>query len=110
MDTRRTMSWLSRLIRDDQGAVLSVELMMIGTVLVIGVLVGLKSVRDAVVTELADVAQAMSNANQSFLLRNQNSGWNNSGWNSNQSGSDSSGSSSNSCINVCAQAVAESNS
>ena len=35
--------------------------------MVIGLIVGVKSVRDAVVTELADVGQAISNLTQSFF-------------------------------------------
>lgn len=57
---------VSRLWIEQDGAVVSAEIMLVGTILVIGVIVGLKSVRDAVVSELADVAQAFSNVNQSY--------------------------------------------
>ena len=57
---------LNRLWNEQEGAIVSAELMLIATILVIGVIVGLKSVRDSVVTELADVAQAFANINQSF--------------------------------------------
>ena len=57
---------LARLWKEDAGAVVSAEIMLVGTILVIGVVVGLKSVRDSVVTELADVAQAIANVNQSY--------------------------------------------
>ena len=57
---------ISRLWNEQEGAIVSAEILMIGTILVIGVIVGLKSVRDAVVSELADFAQAVSNANQSY--------------------------------------------
>ena len=57
---------LNRLWNEQDGAIVSAELMLIATILVIGVIVGLKSVRDSVVTELADVAQAFANINQSF--------------------------------------------
>ena len=57
---------LARLWTDDCGAVVSAEIMLVGTVLVLGMIVGLKSVRDSVVTELADVAQAFANVNQSY--------------------------------------------
>ena len=56
----------TRFWNDQDGAIVSAELMLIATILVIGVIVGLKSVRDSVVTELADVAQAFANINQSF--------------------------------------------
>ena len=55
-----------RLWIEQDGAIVSAEIMLIATILVIGVIVGLKSVRDSVVTELADVAQAFANINQSY--------------------------------------------
>jgi Flp pilus assembly pilin Flp len=51
---------------DEDGAIVSSEIMLIMTILVIGMIVGLKSVRDSVVSELADVAQAFANIDQSF--------------------------------------------
>ena len=60
------MKMFSRLWAEETGAVVSAEIMLVASILVIGVIVGLKSVRDAVVTELADVAQALSNVNQSY--------------------------------------------
>jgi hypothetical protein len=57
---------LLRLARETDGAIVSAEIMLVGTILVIGVIVGLKSVRDSVVTELADVAQALANVDQSY--------------------------------------------
>ncbi|MBS0209003.1 MAG: hypothetical protein JSS27_08630 [Planctomycetes bacterium] len=56
----------TRLAREQEGAIVSAELMLIATILVIGVIVGLKSVRDSVVSELADVAQGFANIDQSF--------------------------------------------
>lgn len=60
------MSILNRLWNDEAGAVLSAEIVLVATILVIGSIVGLKSVRDAVVGELADVAQAITNVDQSY--------------------------------------------
>jgi len=57
---------LKRLWNEEVGAIVSAEIMLVASILVIGVIVGLKSVRDSVVTELADVAQAISNVNQSY--------------------------------------------
>ena len=57
---------LLRLWKEETGAIVSAEIMLVATILVIGVVVGLKSVRDSVVTELADVAQAIGNVNQSY--------------------------------------------
>ena len=57
---------LKRLWKEEVGAIVSAEVMLVATILVIGAIVGLKSVRDSVVTELADVAQAIGNVNQSY--------------------------------------------
>jgi len=57
---------LKRLWNEEVGAIVSAEVMLVATILVIGAIVGLKSVRDSVVTELADVAQAIGNVNQSY--------------------------------------------
>ncbi len=56
-----------RLWRDEAGFVVSTELILIATILVIGVITGLVTIRDAVVTELADVADAISEVNQSYV-------------------------------------------
>jgi len=55
-----------RLWKDEAGAVISAEIVLVATILVIGMVVGLKSVRDSVVTELADIAQAIANIDQSY--------------------------------------------
>lgn len=57
---------LRRFLRDESGQLVSTEMMLLATILVLGSVVGLKSVRDSAVTELADVAQAFSNISQSF--------------------------------------------
>jgi len=57
---------IKRLWTDETAAIISADIIMVATTLVIGVMVGLKSVRDAVVTELADVAQAVANHDQSY--------------------------------------------
>ncbi|MBL9084676.1 MAG: hypothetical protein JNK76_22925 [Planctomycetales bacterium] len=59
---------LNRFWMEDAGAVVSAEIMLAATILVLGVIVGVKSVRDSVVTELADVGQAISNLNQSYCF------------------------------------------
>jgi len=57
---------LRKLWNDEAGAIVSAEIMLVATILVIGMVVGLKSVRDSVLTELADVAQAIANVDQSY--------------------------------------------
>jgi hypothetical protein len=51
---------------DDAGFIVSVELVLISTIAVIGLLAGLTSVRDGVVCELSDVAGAVQDLNQSY--------------------------------------------
>ena len=60
------MTMFRKLWNDENGFIVSSELVLIATILVIGMIVGLKSVRDSVVTELADVAQAIANLDQSY--------------------------------------------
>lgn len=55
-----------RLWRDEAGFVVSTELILIATIVVIGLITGLTTVRDAVVHELADVADAVSEIDQSY--------------------------------------------
>jgi hypothetical protein len=60
------MSTLKRLWNEEDGFVVSAELVLIGTILVIGMIVGLASLRDQVVQELGDVAAAISQIVQSY--------------------------------------------
>lgn len=57
---------LLRLWHDDLGFVISSELIFIMTIVVIGLITGLVTVRDQVITELADVADAVSEIDQSY--------------------------------------------
>lgn len=57
---------INRFWNENDGAIVSAEIMLVASILVLGVIVGLKSVRDSVVTELADLAQAVSNIDQSY--------------------------------------------
>jgi hypothetical protein len=60
------MSILRKLWKDEAGFILSSELVLAATLLVIGMVVGLTTVRNAVVQELADVGSAISKVNQSY--------------------------------------------
>jgi len=51
---------------DESGFVVSTDLILISSILVIGLLVGLVSVRDQIVQELGDMAVAVGNLNQSY--------------------------------------------
>jgi Flp pilus assembly pilin Flp len=57
---------LKRLWNDEAGFVVSAELVLIATILVIGLIVGWATVRDQVVQELGDVAAAIAVINQSY--------------------------------------------
>ena len=51
---------------DERGFVVSAELVLVGTVVVLGMITGLACVRQAVVAELEDVAGAVGSLNQSY--------------------------------------------
>ena len=53
---------------DEDGAVVSIEYLLIGTICGIGVIAGLTSLRDGVVTELADVGGAVGWLNQAYAI------------------------------------------
>lgn len=55
-----------RLWHDETGGVGSAELVLIMTIMTIGMVVGMKTFRDAAVTEFADLAQALSELDQSY--------------------------------------------
>ena len=57
-----------RLWDDEAGFVVSLELILIATIVVIGLIVGLTTVRNAVVQELSDVAGAVQDMNQSYTF------------------------------------------
>jgi hypothetical protein len=57
---------MMKLWNDEAGFVVSAELVLIATILVLGMIVGLVSVRDQVVQELGDVALAFARINQSY--------------------------------------------
>jgi len=51
---------------DTSGFVVSIELILIATISVIGLIAGLTAVRDGVVSELSDVAGSVQDLNQSY--------------------------------------------
>ena len=63
----KTVNRISRLLISDQaGAVVSGELLVLVAVVVTGLIAGAASTRDAIVSELSDVAGAVQDSNQSF--------------------------------------------
>ena len=57
---------LSNLWKEDAGFIVSAELVLIATIVVLALVVGLSVVRTAITAELFDVANAFGSANQSF--------------------------------------------
>src|SRR5688572_27861506 len=55
-----------RLLHDETGFIVSTELVLICTLLVIGLVVGLSEVQHSIVSELNDVSEAFGGVNQSF--------------------------------------------
>jgi hypothetical protein len=53
-------------LRSEDGFLLSSEALLIGTIAVLGLLVGLVNIRDAVVQELGDFGQAISLLSQDY--------------------------------------------
>lgn len=57
-----------RLWQEESGAILSSELLLVSTLLVVGMVAGLDAARNAVLTEMADVSAAIGTMNQSFSI------------------------------------------
>ena len=70
-----------QLLDDEQGVVITTELIMIATIVTLAMVVGLTEVSHAVTGELIDVANSYNSLNQG--RRYQNLGWNNNGSNGN---------------------------
>lgn len=59
---------LTALLHDETGFIVSAELVLIATITVIGVIVGLAEVQNAVVNELNDIGDAIGSLNQSYYV------------------------------------------
>ncbi len=59
---------MQKLWKDDCGALISMEFLFVATILVIGVVVGLAYVRDAVTTELGELANAILALSQGYVI------------------------------------------
>jgi Flp pilus assembly pilin Flp len=71
---------LKRFLNDEQGFVVTSELILIATIVCLGMIVGLTEVSHAVSGELIDVANAYNHLNHG--RRYQQLGWENHGWGS----------------------------
>jgi Flp pilus assembly pilin Flp len=61
-------SVLKKFWNDEAGFVVTVEMILVATVLVIGLVAGLTVLRDAVLSELSDTAQAFGAIDQSYSV------------------------------------------
>ncbi len=59
---------LVALWKDEDGVILSAELVLIGTILIVGMVVGLVELQSAVVAELSDLGDALGNLDQSYQV------------------------------------------
>lgn len=70
---------MSRFLNDEAGFVISAELVLVMTIAVLGMVVGLTAVRDAVSHELNDVSHAIGSVSQSYnvvgLEKDKKNGW-----------------------------------
>jgi len=57
----------ARLWRDQRGAVLSTEIVLVASVALLGLMVGLAAYRDSVVNELADIGRGVGALDQSYM-------------------------------------------
>lgn len=62
------MNTLRRLWNDEQGFVVSAELVLVASVAVLAMIVGLAAYRDAIIDELADGGRAVNALNQSYSV------------------------------------------
>jgi hypothetical protein len=59
---------MRNLWKDEAGFIISAELVLVATIVVIGMIVGLVSLRNQVVQELVDVGQAIGSLSQSYCF------------------------------------------
>jgi hypothetical protein len=57
---------MKKLQKKQAGFIVSAELVLIATILVIGLVVGMVAIRDAMTAEMGDVAEAIGNLDQSY--------------------------------------------
>ncbi len=62
---------LKKLWSDDQGALIAMEFLFVATILVIGIIAGLSSVRSAVNVELSELANAILALSQGYSISGQ---------------------------------------
>jgi Flp pilus assembly pilin Flp len=63
-----TNKLVQRLWNDDAGALIAIEFLFVATILIIGIIVGLANVRDAVNIELTELGNAILALSQGFTI------------------------------------------
>jgi hypothetical protein len=66
-----TRNMLVHLWNDDSGALIATEWIFVATILVLGAIAGLVAVRQAVIAELHDIANALLALNQTYSISGQ---------------------------------------
>jgi Flp pilus assembly pilin Flp len=69
------MTILRTLLQDEHGFVMSTEMTVVATLLVVGLITGLQCVQTAVVAEMNDVAAAVGSLNQSYCFTGKHGCW-----------------------------------
>lgn len=67
LNIKRYRTMIKALWNDEAGVILSAEIVLVGTILVIGMIVGLVELQCSVVDELNDLGEAIGSLNQSYI-------------------------------------------
>ncbi len=68
MKNKKETNMLKTLWNDESGVILSAEIVLVGTILVLGMIVGLVELQCAVIGELSDLSSAIGNFDQSLQV------------------------------------------
>ena len=63
-----TKHLVQRLWNDDAGALIAIEFLFVATILIIGIIVGLSAVREAVKAELTELGNAILALSQGYII------------------------------------------
>lgn len=69
------MTLFNKLIDDEHGFIITTELVIVATLLVIGLITGIQCLQTAVVSELKDVGAAIGSLNQSYYFTGKHGCW-----------------------------------
>ncbi len=62
------MARMIRKVKSQAGFLITIELLFLATILVLGLIVGMVSLRDSVLAELADLSESVGNLNQGYTI------------------------------------------